>query len=183
MAHVNCGSKSDVMANCAMCSLAKILGTNTAMIEKILGADGQSDKALAAAFGHDGLSGPEQHQAVVNSMIRFVEAAFKYNDRTVKGYQFGTWTNMKDNTAIVAYMASKRDGATFAVWGCTKDTIKGYGAHWNFAEKSATGVKFYDFQDQVSSKSKVASSAAFIPPKGERDSAADYNGMIVLSFE
>ena len=183
MVHVNRGSKGDVMSNCAMCSMAKILDTNSAMIEQLVGANGQSDAALAEAFEHDRLDGAEQHQEVMNSMIRFVVDAFRRGGKTVEGYQFGTWTNMKDNTAAVLYMMRKRVGTSFAVWGCMKDTIRGYGAHWNYAVRTETGVMFYDYQDQTSADAAVASSAHFIPPSTAREEADEYNGLIVLSFQ
>lgn len=183
MAHINRGSEGDRMKNCAMCSMAKILDTNTSMIERCLGASGQSDAALAAAFEHDRLSGAEQHQEVMNGIIRFIVDAFRRGGKPVEGYQFGTWSNMKDNTAAILYMMRKRVGTPFAVWGCMKDTIKGYGAHWNYAVRTETGVMFYDYQDQTSADAAVATSATFIPPSTARDEAEEYTGLIVLSFQ
>lgn len=173
----------DVLSNCAMCSMAAVLGTDTNVIEELLHARGQSENALIEAFGYDGLSGAEQHQQVMNSMIGFVRSVFKSMGKTVDGYQFGTWENMKDITASILYMSRKRIGTPFAVWGCMKDPLKGYGSHWNYAIKTENGIRFFDYQDQVSPWAKVEGAPTFIPPKGLRGMADAYNGHIVLSFQ
>lgn len=183
MVQVNRGSEGDRVTNCAMRSTVETHETNTSMIETLVDATGQSDDALADAIDHGDISGSEQHQEVMNSILRFGVESFRRGGKTVEGYQFGTWENMKTKTAVVLYMMRKRVGTSFAVWGCMKDTIRGYGAHWNYAVRTETGVMFYDYQDQTSADAAVASSAHFIPPSTARDEADEYNGLIVLSFQ
>ena len=165
MVHVNRGIGPDAMANCAMCSMAGVLGTNTAMIQQMLNARGQSDDVLAHAFGHGSLIGTKQQQAVMNSMIRFVEAASRHIRAPVKGYQLGFASHYKDRTAVAAYMREQANGSKFCVWGCQTGEMDGFGAHWNYAQKTATGIEFRDYQDNTSTTTPYASAGHFLAPK------------------
>ena len=170
------------MANCAMCSMAGVLDTNTAMIQKMLGARGQSDDALANALGHGALAGTKQQQAVMNSMIRFVEAASRHIKTPVTGYQLGFAGHYKDRTAVAKYMGEQADGSKFCVWGCQTGEMDGFGAHWNYAQKTDKGIEFRDYQDNTSPSMPYASAKHFLAPKDARDDNGMYNSMIVLYF-
>ena len=185
MPYVNHGAGAQQTANCAMCSLAGVLGTTTATIQTMLSASGQSDDHLATALGHGALIGSAQQQAVMNSMIRFVQQASRhasYAGAPLYGYQFGFADHYKDHGAVSHYMAHTANGTKFCVWGYLTNEIEGLGAHWNYAEKTAMGIEYRDYQYNMSATTPPKTGTHFIAPMGSGESDMAYNSFIVLYF-
>ena len=183
MPGVNQGG-TDAMSNCAMCTIAAIVGKNTVDVATFLGAKGQSDEHLAAALKAEGW-GKVQQQAALNGMIREVERMMLHNGSAIKGYQFGFPGHYKNLVEVKDYMRKKKVGTPFAVWGYQTKEMEGLGAHWNFATTIPPDkrVEFRDYQDNTSATSPAATSDAFIAPRDAREESGMYNSFIVLSFE
>lgn len=81
---VNLGSEADRMSNCAMCTIAAVVGSDTAVIARVLNVDGQSDDHLARGSRVGG-EGKAQQQGVLNCMIRLVVRMFAHLGVEVKG--------------------------------------------------------------------------------------------------
>lgn len=185
MPHVNHGGNQN-MQNCAMCSMAAVIGhgANTGTLQNALNANGQSDAHLANAFGHGQLEGMEQLQATLNSMISFVKQASVHLQHPFdKAFQYGVPGIGKSANEIDAYMQSKPIGSRFAVWGCQQHVMMGYGAHWNYAEHTALGVRFTDYQDNNANGVVPHAAHTFIQPRGESRNDGDvYDNFVVLFF-
>lgn len=167
-----------------MCTIAAVVGTDSSTVAKVINATGQSDDALAAAFGLGDAWGREQLQGVINRMIDLMTRMFAHLGRPMKGYQFGVPGQYKTLLEIREYMKSKKSGSRFAVWGCL-NVMPGAGAHWNFATTMGDDkrVEFRDYQDNTNAQSPPAVSDAFLAPNDVRNRSHEYTSFIVLSFE
>jgi hypothetical protein len=187
VAIVNQGGR-DAMSNCAMCTIAAIAGTDSAVIAQVLHVNGQSDEHLAAGLRVGG-DGQAQQQGVLNNMIHLIEALMLHKGQPVKGYQYGfpggERQGYKNLGQIRAYMQTKAVGTSFAIWGYQTNEIEGFGAHWNYATTvgALKRVEFRDYQDNTAGTTPAAVSDAFIAPSDARDESGAYNSFIVLSFE
>ncbi len=182
--YVNHGSAEDKVSNCAMCTIAAIVGTDTGRIAKVLEQNGQSDAHLARGFNVAGMSMVELPK-VLQKMMALVKQMKAFKNTKVNCEQFGFPDGYRDLSAIRGYMQTKKVGTQFAVWGYLTGEVKGLGAHWNFATTAGVSkiVEFRDYQDNVSDAALPATSPSFLAPLPDRAESAKYNSFIVLCFE
>ena len=144
---VNTGSPAERTQNCAMCTMAGILGTTSTNIQARLGATGQSDTALGIAWGINHLLAEPLFTRATDLVWRFIFVELKKQalGNYAFAYRSGTvYADLKDHATIVAWMGGFPDTTHFAVWG--SEEMPGYGAHWNAAFKANGHVTFHDWQ-------------------------------------
>lgn len=166
-----------------MCATTTTGDTKTTEFEQHQSASRRAVTARGAGLADDRLSGAAQHQEEMNAIVHFVVEALQRGGKSVEGYQFGTWANMKNDTAAAIYMMRKRVGTLFAVWSCGKNKTEGCEAQWNYAVRTATGVAFYDYLDRTSAGASAESSSALSTSATSRGAADEHTGLIVLSFQ
>ncbi len=183
MAHVNHGGDSDRMSNCAMCTMAAILGTHTGTLQTLFGAKDQSDASVAKAFRADHLSSHAQRALVTRRIAEFLT-------RSLKAASHGTPFDYKIHGGTGNYltaaraqqiMMAERTGTRFAVWGYETEEMEGLGAHWNYAERTALGVTFRDYQNNTAADIPAGSAPHFLAPGANRANDKKYNSFIVVA--
>lgn len=115
MPFVNHGGSRWGMSNCAMCTIAAIVGhqANTADIARVINVRGQFDDHLATGFGHDSLEGMAQLQAILNSMIELIVRMKAFKSKQVNGSQYGVPGIGKTAAEIDTYILMKPEGSRF----------------------------------------------------------------------
>ena len=185
MAYVNHGGSQYGEVNCALCTVAAICGTNTRTLSGLLGLNGhQPEESFAIAYmKKHGITrrveGGEELGYNLEGIKEFVDALKKHVKSPVHVSQGGSWETLVPLDVQVRFMGGYPVGTQFAVWACLSG-LKGLGAHWNYAERTSTGVEFRDYQYNDADDHPPRTSEAFIPPKGNEDET--YTRGIVLVF-
>lgn len=175
--YVNKGGQWYGDENCALCTVAAILGIDTHRVTQMLNSPdaGQTNDALARGYmaRHNIPYDPdmEDSELLPHSLagIRdFIIQAMAYAGRPVLGFQGGSWDAMVPMDTQIRFMNSTPEGTKFAVWASDSAVIAGMNAHWNYAEKMVSGIEFRDYQYNDAPDQPPEIASHFIPPRQQR---------------
>lgn len=188
--YVNHGGPKYGDVNCALCSVGAILKCTSAEVAHYLGLNGiQNDQTFAAAYykrrGRDlaeiALTSHQFQDATLKGIKEFVKAVMAHEKNECYVSQGGSTETMVPMQVQTKLMGIYPIGTQYAVYACF--SLKGAGAHWNYAVRNEDGVVFKDYQYNDSEDHPPAVSASFIPPRGNPEvKSSEYTQGIVLVF-
>ncbi len=186
---VNHGGLKYGKVNCGLCTVAGILETTSSSVAKMLGfPQTQSEQSFAAAFlkreGKDlskvRLTPDDWQNYSLAGMKQLVKAVMNHLKSECYISQGGSWDTLVPMRVQKGLMDIYPIGTQYAIYGCME--MKGWGAHWNYAIRTDSGVEFRDYQYNDSEDNPAKISDSFIPPKGSGESSGSYVMAIVLVF-
>jgi hypothetical protein len=188
--YVNHGGEKFGNRNCGLCTIAAILDTDSSTVTGFLKlGTNQSEMIFAAkklkGMGKDpntvnGLDPSDQQAYSFEVMKNLVKQVMKHKGAECFVSQGGSWDTLVPMNVQKGLMQIYPIGTKYAVYGCME--MKGLGAHWNYAERTADGVEFKDYQYNDSEDTKEMVSDSFIPPRDSGEESGSYVMGIVLVF-
>jgi hypothetical protein len=160
--------------------MAGILDLTTADIARRVGAAGQSDGALQAAWALGAFEAEPLFIKATDKLWRFVYIQLRNAGHHNYGYRSGTgYGELRDAHGLSQWMQTFAVGTKFAVWGCGE--MNGLYAHWNCAERTQDGVTFTDFQYNYHGRD-ARTGAHFLAPYTNADDDDEYKKFLGLAF-
>ena len=189
MSYINTGGEKYGDRNCGLCTIGAIIGQPSGQVANMLGFQGiENEEIFAAAeikrHGHDlktyKADGTQMQKHSLEGMRYFLKRVTEYLKSECYLAQGGSETSLVPFPVLESLMRQYVAGTKFAVYGSM--AMNGLGAHWNYAERTATGIEYRDYQYNDADAHPPKVSDRFIAPKANSGDSSSYVKGVVIVF-